>query len=97
MTLAEEGAGSDSRLSQALKKRHHRTRERVLSLSPTAETIERVLGELRASRPGLVLIATEDAGLAQGQVTLVKEIAATGLPLVVVALRTPMSWRFSRR
>lgn len=89
LTLAEEGTGSDSGLSQALKKRHHRTRERVLSLSPTAETIERVLGELRASRPGLVLIATEDAGLAQGQVTLVKEIAATGLPLVVVALRTP--------
>lgn len=89
LTLAEEGTGHDSGLSRALQKRHPRTRERVLPCSPTAEMIAMVLRELEARKPALVLVATADAGLAQGQVVLVRKIAATGLPLVVAALRTP--------
>lgn len=91
LTLAEEGTRPDagSVLFQALKKRHPRTQERVLSVAPAGEEVAQVLAEIETGKPALVLIATQDAGLAEGQLALVKKIAATGIPLVVTALRTP--------
>ena len=95
VTLAEEGnGGMVGGFARALMLRHPLTRERKLSISPEAGEIDTTIRELLAKRPGLVLVATADAGLFPGQVALVKRVAATGLPVVVIALRTPYELAF---
>ncbi len=89
LTLVEEGGGFVSGLFHSLRKRHLRIEERIVAISPEENEIDQIIRELKERRPGMVILATQDAGLYPGQATVVKRVAAAGFPSVVIALRTP--------
>jgi beta-N-acetylhexosaminidase len=72
-------------LANAIRSRHPRTTEVVVDQEPTGAEIAAVLAA--AEQHDLALVGTIDAG--PGQAEMVTSLVAAGMPLVVVALRTP--------
>lgn len=85
LTPADTSSHLAPGLATALRSRHPRVEEIVISPSPTASEIHAVVE--RAQQSSVVVIGTAWAGTQQAD--LVRGIVASGTPTVTVALRTP--------
>ncbi|TCP59231.1 beta-N-acetylhexosaminidase [Tumebacillus sp. BK434] len=74
-------------LQRAVEAAHGNTRCLEVNNPPTASDIEQVLGQLTGC--AAVIIGTMNAHLAPGQAELVNRLNGSGLPLVVISMRTP--------
>ncbi len=87
LTPADTSSTVAPGLAAALRTRHARVEEVVVSPAPTDAEIAAV--RARALEADLVVVGTIDARHEPGQAALVEAVAGTGRPTVAVALRTP--------
>jgi beta-N-acetylhexosaminidase len=87
LTPADTSARVEAGMAAAVRRRHPRVTEHLVSQSPAAAEIAAV----RAAVSGcdLLLVGTISASLQPGQAELVRVLLATGVPTVTIALRTP--------
>lgn len=87
LTPADTSASVAPGLAAALRRYHSDVIEFVTSLRPAADEIA-ALRE-RATGFDLLVIGTINAAMHEEQAALVRELLATGVPAITVALRTP--------
>jgi len=92
MTPADTSATVAPGLAAAIRSRHPRVDEVVTGLPPTPSDIAAV--RQRAADSELVVVGTINAWFDSGQVDLVNELLASGVPVVTAALRVP--WDLAR-
>jgi beta-N-acetylhexosaminidase len=87
LTPADTSSNVGATLAPAIAERHPRVDSYVTASSPTDAEISALRDW--AGGHDLLIVGTISASLDPAQATLVRELAATGVPLVAVALRTP--------